>query len=240
MGATATPFEDRALQGFVSQKTSMDATEENTGAEQKWRMSQWHCRFGPMMRYAPVPLGFSDIELPSYKALASFEPLVRYAWPAAEIDANTAESSTGWKLSELGAPLSRYGAELAERAEEAGKICQAYARRIEELRSFAADDDDCPDVSEMSKTDFWSFVRSMPGAGQAGLFLLDNGNLRAVWKNDDGEHLGIQFLGDRSGEFVVFNRRKNTEKISRASGIDTLRGIKELCRAFGLTLLENG
>lgn len=120
------------------------------------------------------------------------------------------------------------------------KIHQTYARRIEELRGFAAADAECADVREASEADFWSFVKSIPSARKAGLFLLDNGNLRAVWKGDDKAHIGLQFLGDRSARYVIFKRRPASEKVSRVSGIDTLDGVKKQARAFGITLLENG
>lgn len=137
-------------------------------------------------------------------------------------------------------PLSQYIAELEKIKADTKKIHQAYERRIEELRSFAADDDDCSDVRESSKADFWSFVQSMPRAKEAELVLLDNGNLRAVWEGDGDDHLGIQFLGDGLGEFVIFHRRENAKKISRVAGIDTLKGVKIQVCAFGITLLENG
>ena len=127
-----------------------------------------------------------------------------------------------------------------EREANTKKIHEAYVSRIEELRSFASDDIECSDVREASRTDFWSFVKSMPWAKKAGLFLLDNGNLRAVWKGDDKTHVGLQFLGDQSVRYVIFKQRPAAEKVSRSSGIDTLEGVKEQVRAFGITLLENG
>ena len=70
------------------------------------------------------------------------------------------------------------------------KIYKDYSRRIEVLHSDAEDDDLV--LNEASEKDFWQYIRSLPFAQKAGLVLVDNGNLRAVWKGDDESHLGIQ------------------------------------------------
>lgn len=74
------------------------------------------------------------------------------------------------------------------------KTHKAYARRIAVLHSDAVADD--LELNEASERDFWQYIRSIPFAQKASLVLMDNGNLRAVWKDDDESHLGIQFLGN--------------------------------------------
>ena len=63
---------------------------------------------------------------------------------------------------------------------------------------------------------------------------MDNGNLRAVWKGDDGSHLGLQFLGGHFGEYVIFKRRSEAMPVSHVSGVDTLDGISAQVVAFDL------
>lgn len=135
--------------------------------------------------------------------------------------------------------MSQYLVELKEMVAEAQKMRQAYAQRIEELRVFASEDDECSDISESSREDFWYFVKSVPLAKKAELVLMDNGNLRAVWKGDDKTHIGLQFLGSQLGEYVIFKRRPGAKKVSRVVGIDTLEGLKKQVRAFDIVLLEN-
>ena len=111
----------------------------------------------------------------------------------------------------------------------------SYTRRIDELRGYGELEDVRINVN--SERGFWSFVPSMPTKNKAQLVLMDNGNLRAIWKDSGSNHIGIQFLGQNSVEYVIFKRRADSEDISRVSGIDTLEGIKRQIHAFDLTSL---
>ena len=110
-----------------------------------------------------------------------------------------------------------------------------YARRIDELRGYG--ELDGVQIDDDSERDFWSFVPSAPTNNKAQLVLMDNGNLRAVWRNSGSNHIGIQFLGRDLVEYVIFKRREDSEDISRVSGIDTLEGVKRQIHAFDLTSL---
>ena len=113
------------------------------------------------------------------------------------------------------------------------KIYKDYSRRIEVLHSDAEDDGFV--LNEASERDFWQYVRAAPFAQKAGLVLVDNGNLRAVWKDDDENLLGIQFLGNQGVEYVIFKRRPSTVDVVRVAGRDTLEGVKRQIDAFDLT-----
>ena len=117
------------------------------------------------------------------------------------------------------------------------KQFQIYRNRIEVLRSDAQRDGFA--MNEVSEADFWSFIESISFAQKAGVVFLDNGNLRAVWKDENGSHLGLQFLGNRLVEYVIFKRRQATKDILRVAGQDTIEGIKKKIRAFDLTALMN-
>ena len=133
--------------------------------------------------------------------------------------------------------LSSLHAELAKKEEQAGKLLRAYWARIESLISDAALDDFT--LSRESEGDFWLFVRSVPFACKGELVLLDNGNLRAVWDGEDGSHLGLQFLGGRMLQFVIFRRKKGNSQISRVAGRDTFKGVKDQVRTFDLEAFLN-
>ena len=65
---------------------------------------------------------------------------------------------------------------------------------------------------------------------------MDNGNFRAVWQDKNGDHLGVQFLGERMAEYVIFKQRQSAGSVSRVAGIDTLEGLIAQLQAFDLNL----
>ncbi|MDE0431029.1 MAG: hypothetical protein OXH98_14805 [Caldilineaceae bacterium] len=143
-------------------------------------------------------------------------------------------------LPEIGSwsdPWSDYIAEIAEEENKAQQLRQTYESRIDALRSAASLDG--LDVNEVSEKDFWAFTGTSHFSRKAGLALMNNGNLRAVWKGEDESHLGLHFLGSRLVQFVIFKRRPGSGRVSRTAGIDTFEGIKKQIRAFGLKSLVN-
>ena len=110
----------------------------------------------------------------------------------------------------------------------------AYHHRIETLRSDAEIEGFA--VNDASEENFWSFIGSIPSARKAELVLMDNGNFRAVWKDRNGDHLGVQFLGDQMAEYVIFKQRPSVASVSRVAGIDTLEGVINQLQAFDLDL----
>lgn len=134
-------------------------------------------------------------------------------------------------------PRSKYIADLEEKESVSREVRQAYKARIDKLRSGAALDGF--EVNGASEKDFWSFIGSSRFSRRAGLALMDNGNLRAVWKREDASHLGLHFLGERQVQYVIFKRRSGSRKISRTAGIDTFEGVKKQILAFDLMSLVN-
>ena len=121
-----------------------------------------------------------------------------------------------------------------EKLREDAKLVQ-YRARIEELRE-SAQLEDIP-WNKDSETDFWAFAVTNSHWRKGLLGLVNNGNLRATWKKDDGAHLALQFLGDRSAEFVIFKRRPGSRRISRVAGVDTVQGVLQQISAFDLARL---
>lgn len=112
---------------------------------------------------------------------------------------------------------------------------QAYRVRIDELRHLASQDG--YHLKPSSESDFWRFVNSALRWRKGGLVLMDNGNLRAVWKDDQGNRLGLQFLGEGMVQHVIFRQRDATLPVSRVAGRDTIEGICRQVEAFDLGLL---
>lgn len=112
--------------------------------------------------------------------------------------------------------------------------CNYYHHRIETLQSDA--ETEVFAINNASEENFWSFIGSIPLTRKAELVLMDNGNLRAVWKDQNGNHLGVQFLGEQMAEFVIFKQRPSAASVSRVAGIDTLEGLIAQLQAFDLDL----
>ena len=112
---------------------------------------------------------------------------------------------------------------------------QAYRNRIEELRCFG--ELDGISVNQASEKDFWAFFRAFPLAREAELALLDNANLRAIWDDEDGNHVGLQFLGNGRLQYVIFRRQKRNSHVSRVAGRDTFKGVRCRLRLFELESL---
>ena len=112
---------------------------------------------------------------------------------------------------------------------------EAWAARIEELRSYAVEDGE--PFNEESERDLRAFLRSNHSVRKDALVLVPNGNLRAVWRRDPGAHLGAEFRGGGVVQYVVFRRRSDAGQISRAAGRDDFEGFKRQAAAFDLDFL---
>ena len=102
---------------------------------------------------------------------------------------------------------------LAEVSAERGAIgstLDAYSSRIAYLRAEATHDG--YELNECSEGDFLQFVRSRPYVRKSDLVLMDNGNLRAIWKDEHGGRLGLQFLG---GNMVAVRNLQATPREPR-------------------------
>ena len=126
---------------------------------------------------------------------------------------------------------------FAERTRRRSRIFEEYSARIDVLRSYGGFEEIT--VEAASERDFWYFVKSTSFTRKAQLVLMDSGNLRAVWKSPDGTHLGLQFLGRRRAEYVIFKCRPATSDVSRVAGVDTLDGVARQIDAFDLASLVN-
>ena len=134
-------------------------------------------------------------------------------------------------------PYRQFITEATGRNGMAWRDRRAYERRIETLRDDAGRDDLTINVD--SEQDFWDFVRSVNYLPRAMLALMDNGDIRAVWKGDDLCHLGLHFLGGGEIQYVIFKRRFDSKRVSRVAGVDTFGGIEKQIVAFDLIASMN-
>lgn len=122
-----------------------------------------------------------------------------------------------------------------EEAHRARTRYDAYVPRLKFLQDEAVHDG--YELNPDSQIDFQNFVRSDPDIRKGNLVLMDNGNLRATWKDENGTRLGLQFLGGGIVQFVLFKRRKQGQLISRVSGRDSLEGLERQIVVFELNSL---
>lgn len=112
-----------------------------------------------------------------------------------------------------------------------------YFKRVAELRTYVAQDGN--ELNRESEEDFWLFVVKEFGFRKGNLVVTDNRNLRIVWKDGQGTHLGLQFLGGGEVQYVIFKRRAASQKISRVAGRDSVEGVKSQIDSFELSTLLN-
>ena len=129
-------------------------------------------------------------------------------------------------------PIDELAREIFKKADATRQATSAYRERIAELISDAALDG--ISLNDSSQRDFWTFLSAHDFFSKGTLFLLDNGNLRAVWKSETGDQIGLQFLGNEAIQYVLFKHRPRAEKISRGAGRDTLDGIRDQIAALDL------
>ncbi|MCY4152017.1 MAG: hypothetical protein OXE94_07255 [Aestuariivita sp.] len=108
----------------------------------------------------------------------------------------------------------------------------AYNHRISVLEEQAADEGIF--LNSRSRETFQVFFRSNPMIKLGELYLLENGNLRAIWKGDGASHVGLQFLENGLIQFVLFKQRHPDVPVSRRYGRDTPSGV--LAQIFELKL----
>lgn len=136
------------------------------------------------------------------------------------------------KLIEVYEPRRALEREVSEKVRASRRAVQAYKDRIGALHADALDND--ISINAHSESNFLSFINSLPFLKKGTLFLLENGNLRAVWKSALGDYIGLQFLGGQKTQFVIFKVRERPGKIARIAGQDDFKGVHTLVSALEL------
>lgn len=135
-------------------------------------------------------------------------------------------------------PVEEALAEHARREAERRALAARLLVRIGELKRLGAEEG-LP-WSAASEQDFWVFVRARPTLREPGLILMDNGNLRAMWRNAAGEQVGLEFRGYSQVYFVFFARRPEGPVMARSAGEDSILRIGDKIAGDNLTGLVCG
>ena len=129
-------------------------------------------------------------------------------------------------------PAEAYDHEIKSKAQHIRDTDSAYASRIEVLKEQA--ELDGYSLNLASEEAFYEFFQKNLLQRRGRLVLMENGNLRAVWKGENEAHIGLQFINNLSVQYVIFTRRDSQSPVSRVSGRDTMDGIKRQIEAFDL------
>lgn len=129
-------------------------------------------------------------------------------------------------------PIDAYGRQLKTKIGNLPDTVSAYDDRISVLEEQACDEGYF--LNSGSRETFQVFFRNNPLIRLGRLVLLENGNLRAVWKGGINSHIGLQFLDDGFIQYVLFKQRRADLPVSRAYGRDTPLGILQQISALRL------
>lgn len=111
----------------------------------------------------------------------------------------------------------------------------AYDERIGYLKKEA--NLDGYDLNSNSLICFLEFLRKSSTTKTGDLTLLENGNLRAVWKNGATDRIGLQFMNRGILQYVIFMEQKDSTRVLRVYGRDTINAIMERISSMGLSHL---
>lgn len=103
-------------------------------------------------------------------------------------------------------PETQYVAQHAAKHFAHRQLYMEIEARIRELITDALSADE--PFSWESLSDLLLFTSQIPFARRPAIFLLDNGNFRAVWKNPQNEQAAFQFRGRGIVHCVFFYKRK--------------------------------
>ena len=76
-----------------------------------------------------------------------------------------------------------------------------------------------------SAIDMTIFLRMLGITQRPSIYLLDNGNLQAVWRNAEKEQVSLQFFGDNVIQFAMFARRPGL-LMARIAGQDSTDQVR--------------
>lgn len=128
-------------------------------------------------------------------------------------------------------PAAEYAALYAARHDANLRLQAGMVERIHELLMDALIE--AEPFSHASLSDFLLFVNQVPFARRPAIYLLDNGNLRAVWKNAHNEQAAFQFRGHGIVHCVFFLKRNSPRlPLNRETLIDLIPQVRERLPAF--------
>jgi len=112
--------------------------------------------------------------------------------------------------------------------------------QVEELRQHAAEEGEA--FSEESAAAALRFCHELAADHEPAIFLMANGNLRAVWQNDARDQVGIQFMLQGLLQYVILRDRDGMTLKALGEDVshDKVRHIVEIQELMGLWFRGQG
>ena len=108
---------------------------------------------------------------------------------------------------------------------------KSYERRIATLLGYASEEG--IGARDESKKDFDLFVDTAIPTDKAMLIIMDNGNLRATWR-EDRSRLSLEFIGNRLVHYVVFIPEDPSGQPLERAGQCSFDEIRAFTKLWGL------
>jgi len=147
--------------------------------------------------------------------------------PVQFCQANSKDTALGFSSSGLAIDLST--------TERSPRRFDEVETRLKELRAIA--EDEGLEISVASGSELHAFLYSSGLRRRPYIALLDNGNLRAVWKNARHEQIGLQFRGDKLIQYVLLAFKLADQPMAKAVGRDTFDNVWQMIEFHGLRRL---
>ena len=129
-------------------------------------------------------------------------------------------------------PIDDFLQQLDSRYQDLSDTVSAYDDRISTLEDQASVEGIF--LSSRSRETLLEFFKKNPLIRRGRLYLLENGNFRAVWKGEAESHVALQFLENGFIQYVLFKRRDVRRPTSRVYGRDTPDGVLKQIAALQL------
>ena len=117
------------------------------------------------------------------------------------------------------------------------EIIRAYEERLGFLEKAGLTEG--IELNADSETDFWEFIDTPQISRKAELVFIGEGNIRAIWEDEDENFLGLHFLGNRKIIHVIFKQHPDGKDTTIETGVESFEGTKKKIIQFGLTQLVN-
>jgi hypothetical protein len=145
---------------------------------------------------------------------------------------------TSWAAPMLGQALTTYvpvnAPDLAGDYISRAILIELAKKDADELRAIAAEEGD--PFNSKSLEQLLNLLEQMT-VRKPTIFLLDSGDLKAIWRGPGNAQVGVQCLGGQYIHFTIFGDEAEGVERKRGVGLIPMMGLRSLVTAFGLESL---
>ncbi len=107
---------------------------------------------------------------------------------------------------------------------------ESFEKRLNQLKTLSKDED--LSFNKLSSVCARNFVQKTAAYARPSIFLLTNGNIRLLWENSQNEQVGLQFMGNKQIQYVIFVQRDGL--MAELMGVDKIVGVQRLLKDQGI------